>query len=105
MKSNDSINSRNKELSDLEVMVSDSQENLIEVEQQLNKANDEFHRLQITMLEGQASMPKMHYAKLSEESKTLIANGIIEKHDTQSRRIVELQKGIQQFHRAELERR
>jgi len=105
MKNNQALNAKNTELSTLTSDFEYIQGSLDETTDFLNKAHQDFHKLQTRMLAGQGIVPKAHYAEISPKERADVANGIMEKHDKQSERITQLQKSIQGFHRAELDRR
>lgn len=104
-KSHREVSERRSQLTVLYTDYQNTQETLSGLETELDKAHEDFHRLQMSMLAEQASVPKIHHSEFTDDHRENVANGIIMKDTKQSERIQQLQKKIQAYQKAELERR
>jgi hypothetical protein len=104
-KSHQEVSARRSQLTVLYSEYQNTQETLSGLETELDKAHEDFHRLQMSMLAEQASMPKIHHSEFTDDHRENVANGIILKDSKQAERINQLQKKIQMYHKQELERR
>lgn len=105
MKSHREVSARRSQLNVLYSDYQNTQSTLTSLEDELDKAHEDFHKLQMSLLAEQASMPKLHPSEFTDDHRDEVASGIIQKHEKQSERITQLQTKIQEYHRAELQRR
>lgn len=104
-KSHREVSARRGQLTVLYSDYQNTQETLSGLENELDKAHEDFHRLQMSMLAEQASVPNIPHTEFTDDHRENVANGIILKDSKQSERIQQLQKKIQGYHTQELERR
>jgi hypothetical protein len=104
-KSHREVSARRGQLTVLYSDYQNTQETLSGLENELDKAHEDFHRLQMSMLAEQASVPNIPHTEFTDDHRENVANGIILKDSKQSERIRQLQKKIQGYHTQELERR
>lgn len=93
-----------QELNQLQEDYEYTHQNLVHLEEELDSAHEDFHKLQMKILASQSG-EYYHHSEIGEEERKEVAMGIIQKHDHQASRIDHLQKSIQKNYEVELERR
>jgi len=104
IKSHKNVQRINMELASLQIEYESTNSHLVDLEQELDSAHEDFHKLQMTLLVGQSNK-HTYPAGLSEEGRKEVTDKIIQKQEHQVDRIAQLQKSIQKNYEVELTRK
>lgn len=99
------VSSANKSLNQLQEMYDETHNELLVLEDELDGAHEDFHKLQMKLLAGQSGVELPHPSQVSDEHRGYIVKKVIEKQDHQTERIFSLQKSLQKSYEIELDRR